>query len=229
MEGGTETATWGPRDVLHGLVGGLLLAIIVPSLLVAPFDPGLKSDGGLLAAQFLFDGLLLLVAVGMASSWTLRDLRLPLRRLGMRRFALGALGVAAGVLLAYYVAAGLFTQYVLKPDQQDIGGDLGVGNPNTLIAVTAVLEIVLLAPVAEELFFRGFLFGGLRSKWDFWPAAIVCGLIFGAVHITTGPTAAIPLAALGFALCFIYEQTGSIWPCILAHAFNNGLALAIIH
>jgi CAAX protease family protein len=229
MEGGVQRVSWTPRQTFWWLLGGLLTAIIVPSLLVAPFDPKLKSDGALLVAQAFFDGILLAFAVGVASGWRYREWRQGIARLGMRRFAFGALALAAGVMVTYYLAAGVFTQYVLKPDQQDIGGDLGVGNPNTLIAVFAVLEIVLLAPIAEELFFRGFVYGGLRSKWDFWPAAIVCGLLFGAVHITTGPTAAIPLAALGFALCFIYEKTGSIWPCILAHMFNNGLALAIIH
>jgi membrane protease YdiL (CAAX protease family) len=147
----------------------------------------------------------------------------------MRRFALTAIGLLLATLLAYYIAAGLFATYVLKPNQEDIGGDLGIGNPNTLIAVTAVLEIVLLAPVSEELFFRGFLFAGLRSKWTFWPAAIVSGLIFGLVHAPTGVTAAIPLAALGFALCWLYEQTGSVWPCMIAHGINNGLAVALIH
>lgn len=49
------------------------------------------------------------------------------------------------------------------------------------------------------------------------------------MHAPTGITAVIPLAALGFALCFLYDRTGSVWPCMIAHAINNGLALALIH
>jgi membrane protease YdiL (CAAX protease family)/uncharacterized RDD family membrane protein YckC len=223
------TVPWTPGTTLWWFLGGMLLALIIPPLLVAPFDPDLKADGALLAAQAMFDGLLLFVALGVASEWKFRPLLEPLKALGLRRFKPTGLLVAVGVLFAYYIAAGLFATYVLKPDQQDIGGDLGVGNPSLLIAITAVLEIALLAPVAEELFFRGFFFAGLRSRWSFLPAALLTGAIFGLVHAPTGPTAAIPLAGLGFALCFIYEETGSLWPCIAAHVFNNGLALAVIH
>jgi membrane protease YdiL (CAAX protease family)/uncharacterized RDD family membrane protein YckC len=220
--------TWTPRDTLWGLVGGLLLAIIVPPLLVAPFDPDFDSDGALLAAQAIFDVLLLLVAVGVASGWRFRPLRRALGLLGLRRFQLVAIAIMIATLVAYYIAAGLFASLVLKPDQEDVGGELGVGNSSVLIAVTAVLMIVVLAPVAEELFFRGFIFAGLRSRWSLWPAAIVSGLIFGAVHATTGITTVVPLAALGLALCWLYDRTGSLWPCVMAHAINNGLALAVV-
>jgi uncharacterized protein len=224
---------WSMADTVWGLIGGLLLAVIVPPLLVLPFDPSLAdpnraSDGGLLAAQALFDGLLLLVAVGVASRWRFRSLRQAFGRLGFRPFALTAIGILVATLIAYYISAGLFATYVVQPKQEDIGGDLGVGNPDLLIAVVAVVMIVGLAPIAEESFFRGFLFAGLRSRWSLVPAALVSGLIFGLVHATTGITTVVPLAVLGFALCWLYDRTGSLWPCVMAHAINNGLALALI-
>jgi hypothetical protein len=131
-------------------------------------------------------------------------------------------------LVAYYIAAGLFASLVLKPDQEDIGGELGVGNPSIVIAVLAVVMIAGFAPIAEELFFRGFVFAGLRSRWSLWPAAITSGLIFGAVHAPTGITTVVPLATLGVALCWLYNRTGSLWPCVIAHMINNGLALALV-
>ena len=79
---------WTPRTTFWWLLGGLLLAIIVPPLVVAPFDPDLDSDGALLAAQAIFDGLLLCVAVGVASDWKFRPLARPLRLLGLRPFRL---------------------------------------------------------------------------------------------------------------------------------------------
>jgi CAAX protease family protein len=219
---------WTPKDTIWGLVGGLLLAIIIPPLLVAPFDPDLESDGALLAAQAIFDGLLFLVALGMASQWKFRPLGRTLGLLGMRRFELTAIGIMVATLVAYYIAAGLFASLVLKPEQEDVGGELGIGNPSLLIAITAVLAIVVVAPVTEELFFRGFLFAGLRSRRSLWPAALLSGLIFGLVHATTGITTVVPLAALGVALCWLYDRTGSLWPCVMAHMINNGLALAVV-
>jgi membrane protease YdiL (CAAX protease family) len=225
---GVRPVPWTPRTTFWWLLGGLLLAIIVPPLLVAPFDPSLNGDGALLAAQAIFDGLLLFVALGVASDWKFRPLAGPLRLLGMRPFRPSAIWLLLGTMVVYYIAAGLFASLVLKPNQEDIGGQLGVGNPSIVIAVTAVLMIVLLAPVAEELFFRGFLFAGLRTRWSFWPAAITSGLIFGLVHAPTGITTVVPLATLGFALCWLYNRTGSLWPCVIAHMINNGLALALV-
>jgi membrane protease YdiL (CAAX protease family) len=228
MEAGVAPVPWTPRTTFWWLLGGLLLAIIVPPLLVAPFDPDLEGDGALLAAQAMFDGLLLFVALGVASDWKFRPLGEALRLLGLRPFRLSAIWILLGTLVAYYIAAGLFASLVLKPDQEDIGGELGVGNPSIVIAVAAVLMIVLLAPVAEELFFRGFVFAGLRTRWSLWPAAITSGLIFGLVHAPTGITTVVPLATLGIALCWLYNRTGSLWPCVIAHMINNGLALALV-
>jgi CAAX protease family protein len=229
VEAGVAPVPWTPRTTVYWLLGGLLLAIIIPPLVVAPFDPDLKSDGALLAAQAIFDGLLLFVALGVASDWKFRPLSTPLRLLGLRPFRPRALLTMLGALGLYYVAAAIFTTLVLKPNQEDIGGELGVGNPSIVIAVLAVVMIVGLAPLAEECFFRGFLFAGLRTRWSLWPAALTSGLIFGLVHAPTGITTVVPLAALGVALCWIYDRTGSLWPCVIAHMINNGLALALVN
>ena len=90
------------------------------------------------------------------------------------------------------------------------------------------LLIVGLAALSEEMFFRGFVFSGLRSRMSVWPAAVISGLVFGLVHAPTGITTVIPLAVFGVALAWLYDRTGSLWPSVTAHAINNGLALAIL-
>jgi membrane protease YdiL (CAAX protease family) len=232
MEAEVRRVPWGFGESVWGLIGGLLLVIIVPPLLVLPFDPNLAdpdkaSDAAILATQALFDGFLLLVAIGMATGGRFR-LREALPLLGLRRFEPSAIGWTFAVLGAYYVGAIAFSAIVLQPEQEDIGKELGVCNPGVGIALAAVLSIVVLAPFAEEVFFRGFFFAGLRTRWSVWPSALLSGVIFGVVHAPTGPTAAIPLAGLGVGLAWLYDKTGSIWPCMLAHFLNNALAIGVV-
>jgi membrane protease YdiL (CAAX protease family) len=219
---------WSYGQTWWGVLIGFLAGFLLAPALVLPFDPDLDSDAGLLVAQGLLGGTLIGVSVGVATHWRFSPLRQALGQLGIRRFAPSALGWMLLALFAYYVFAGLFASLVLEPQQDDIGEELGVGGENILVAVLAVILIAGLAPVAEELFFRGFIFAGFRSRFSFWPAALIGGALFGVVHVATGPTAAIPLAVLGVALCWLYERTGSLWPCIFAHMINNGLALLIL-
>jgi membrane protease YdiL (CAAX protease family) len=232
MEAGAPRAPWGFGGSVWGLIGGLLLVVIVPPLLVLPFDPNLAdpdkaSDAAILATQVLFDLFLILVAVGMASGGRFR-LREALPLLGLRHFRPSAIGWTFAVLGAYYAGAIVFSAIVLQPEQEDIGKELGVCNPGIGIAISAVAAIVVLAPFAEEIFFRGFFFAGLRTRWSLWPSALVSGVVFGLVHAPTGPTAAIPLAGLGVGLAWLYDKTGSVWPCMLAHLLNNSLAIAVL-
>ena len=73
--------------------------------------------------------------------------------------------------------------------------------------------------------FRGYVFTALRGWRGMWPAAIVTGLAFGAIHVgSTKVVFLIPLAFFGFALCVLYDRTGSLYPCICVHAINNAIA-----
>jgi membrane protease YdiL (CAAX protease family) len=218
---------WSAGDAGIGLLIGGFAGFLLAPALVLPFDSDLSSDGALLAAQSLLGLTLMGVAIGVATKWSFKPLGDVLRRLGLRSFGPSAIGWMFLAMLTYYIVAGLFANYVLQPEQEDIGETLGVGDETLLVSVLAVVLIAGLAPIAEELFFRGFLFGGLRKRFSLWPAAIIAGIVFGAIHAPTGVTAVIPLAGLGVMFCWLYEKTGSLWPSVIAHAINNGLALAL--
>jgi membrane protease YdiL (CAAX protease family) len=87
-----------------------------------------------------------------------------------------------------------------------------------LVLPLAGLATVLVAPLAEETFFRGFMFGGLRRFGFFW-AALVSGLLFSAVHLNPGGL--IPLAMVGMLFAWSYARTGSLWTPIYAHLTFN--------
>ena len=87
----------------------------------------------------------------------------------------------------------------------------------------------MVAPICEEFLFRGYVFTALRSWHGTWPAAVITGLVFGAVHAGSAPALdLVPLAGLGFGLCLLYRYTGSLYPCIAAHSLNNSLAFAAL-
>jgi membrane protease YdiL (CAAX protease family) len=101
---------------------------------------------------------------------------------------------------------------------------LGANEGTSLLLLSAALTCVV-APICEEFLFRGFIFTALRNWKGTWPAAIITGLLFGAVHVGSAPVVdLVPLAALGFGLCLLYRITGSLYPCIAAHSLNNSIA-----
>jgi membrane protease YdiL (CAAX protease family) len=88
--------------------------------------------------------------------------------------------------------------------------------------VLRLLGSVLLAPVFEELIFRGLLYGSLRASLS-WPlAAIGSALVFGLAH-GYGPTGFLSVLLSGLLWAWVYERTGSLLPCIVAHVVNNAL------
>jgi membrane protease YdiL (CAAX protease family) len=85
------------------------------------------------------------------------------------------------------------------------------------------------APIGEEVLFRGYMFTALRNWRGTLPAAVITGLLFGAVHVLSAPVLDLfPLAALGFGLCLLYRHTGSLYPAIVAHVLNNAIAFTAL-
>jgi len=86
----------------------------------------------------------------------------------------------------------------------------------------------VLAPVAEELFFRGLLYTALRQRLGIAAAATISSLAFAAGHIDAPGVVAASLI-MGVALALAYEYTRSLWVAIAIHAFNNSLAVVLFY
>lgn len=75
------------------------------------------------------------------------------------------------------------------------------------------------APIAEEVVFRGYIYGAAKRFSNIWYAAVFSGLLFATVHMNMAGM--LPLFVLGVVLAMVYEVTGSLWTPIAAHfAFN---------
>jgi membrane protease YdiL (CAAX protease family) len=220
-----QARAWGPGRVAGG-IAALLVTTVFEVAVVSAFDPELDSLAARLVTQALLAvtlvGIAFVVAGGKAGGTA------SSQALGLRRPFRSPVGMAAAAYLGYIVIALLYSSFV-HPHQEDVTRDLGFGH-GALGTIAAGVLIVVAAPFSEEVFFRGFIFGGLRRRLSFPVAAVLSGVIFGIFHFT-GPDSVgvVPqLAFLGFALAWLYEETGSIYPTIAVHAVNNALAFAIL-
>lgn len=103
------------------------------------------------------------------------------------------------------------------------------GTPIGVLWLLTAFTVVVIAPLTEELFMRGMLFGWLRRKYGVRAGLLVSALIFGAAHFNLLLLPGLVCSGLIFGL--LYERTGSLAPSMIAHATHNlisiGLALLI--
>ena len=87
---------------------------------------------------------------------------------------------------------------------------------------------VLIAPVTEELLFRGWIYTGLRFHWGLWPALLTTSALFACAHYENTHLYALAVFPIGLALGVIRERTGSVKASILFHALNNFVAFGLM-
>jgi uncharacterized protein len=222
-----------PAAVAAGLLAGVILASIVEAIGgAAGSSVAHPTTAVSLVADLVFDLAFVAAALYFAA---LRGRPRP-ADFGYRRVS-PVRGIAAVVIaaIAYYVLTAVYASVVHLHGNDKLPSELGVGNSTVALAAAGVFVCVV-APICEEFFFRGFLFGVLRRmqivvagrQLGPWVAAVITGILFGLAH--TGSASSqylIPLGFLGFVLCLVRWKTGSLYPCMALHSINNSLALGI--
>lgn len=101
-----------------------------------------------------------------------------------------------------------------------------LGDLSPLAGIAVAIVVVLLAPVAEEVFFRAFFYRALRTRLRMWSASLITGCVFASVHLQyyAEPVLLLVIAAFGIGQCLLYERTGSLFAVIATHAAFNTLA-----
>jgi uncharacterized protein len=135
-----------------------------------------------------------------------------------------ALGWTAATYATFWVAAIVIGLLFGQPEEQDIVVDLKAEDSVLVLSGFAVMTCVL-APLAEEFFFRGFLLRVLLERTNAVIAVLVTGIAFGLVHLPSGDwIGTIVLSLFGMALCVLFILTSSLLPCIMLHAFHNSIS-----
>jgi CAAX protease family protein len=219
-----------PAAILVGLVVGVLGSVVVAGLGAAAGSTH-TTPAVTLISDFVFDLAFVVTALYFASTTGRRPRPADF---GYRRISVW-LGIgaffAAGA--GYLLVTAVYQSIVKLHGTDKLPSDLGI-NTSTVALVGAAIFVCVVAPICEEFFFRGFIFGALR-RWHLkvhgrqigtWVAAVETGILFGLAH--TGSAAVqylIPLGFLGFVLCIVRWKTRSLYPCMALHSVNNSIAL----
>ncbi|MCB0210883.1 MAG: CPBP family intramembrane metalloprotease [Anaerolineae bacterium] len=208
---------WTAKDVVWALIISIVWIIGVGIIsgiaqyIEFPIDPSIIV---------LVGTLLLLVPVWY---FTIYKYGASWADLGLRGFRPQAVGIGCGLMVISFIFNFVYAWFLgmfglqIQPDIAPMFDDTGF--PIILLFGGAIV-----APVIEEIFFRGFVFAGLRKRWDWKKAALASAALFAMAHVI--PTSILPIFILGVIFAFLYHVSGSVWPAILMHMLTNTLALS---
>jgi uncharacterized protein len=234
---GTDAVRWpiwtAPAAIAMGFGVGVFVSAIVGAIAsVNGSSLAHPTPAVALISDILFD----LAFVGSAIFFSRVRGRPTPADFGFRRVRFRTAAVAVVVTaIGYYVVTAVYASLLHLRGSDKLPKELGLSN-STAALVGATVFVCVIAPIVEEFFFRGFIFGALRQmrvvvagrNIGTWVAAVITGILFGLAH--TGSASSqylIPLGFLGFVLCLLRWRTGSLYPCIALHSINNSLALGI--
>lgn len=222
-------APWGLAAILAGLAVPLVLWGSSLAFTLAGEVPEDLSDADAIASIILsiliLDGAFVAAPVAFAiwryrAGWT---------SLGFRPLdgELIWLPFVAAVI-AYFgtIVYGAILALLGATPEQDVDQ---LFDSRVVLPLTALATIIV-APLAEELFFRGFVFGGLVRYVGANGAMAASGLLFALFHVSDAQSALLvpPFAAIGVLFAWLYYRTGSLWASVLCHFLFNLITFSIL-
>ncbi|HXG36386.1 MAG TPA: type II CAAX endopeptidase family protein [Dehalococcoidia bacterium] len=231
-----ERAPWGIQDIFKA-IGILIIAavvLIVPAAIIAAAIAGssdaVDDDPDALAVLLGANALIEVCLLFVAYRFSVRKYRISWRALGFRWPFRGGFWLPIFVLIASYITLAVYAGILYAVGADDLLPestlpDTAFDSPAVTI-ITAILAVAL-APVMEETFFRGFVFGSLKDRWGIILAALASGVLFALVHFDPGSM--IPFTIIGMIFAFSYVYSGSLFVPIAAHfIFNTVSTIATI-
>lgn len=202
-----------------GALGIVLLTNLLDEVMAVARKPG-DSPMAYLAIMATLFGLALLAAAisvlrfGKTAGWLL-----GFRRASVEWWLGAMVGMVVLSFLLAAIAAPLLERLTGLPAKMSTTDIVAQLLTSTWLALAATLVISVLAPVVEEVIFRGVIYGWLIGRFSRWTAIIGSAIPFGIAH--GEPVHMLTAGILGLWLGFVRWRCGSIWPCIFAHIVNN--------
>lgn len=169
--------------------------------------------------------LALTIVVGVP--WWVKKYKTTKDEVGLQRLPLWRELLAAPVgFIAYVITSGIVISTLANfvpafdvQQAQDVGFDQLTYRYEYILAF---ITLVVIAPVAEEILFRGYLYGKLKKRTVRWVAILLTSALFGLAHGQWN--VAVDTFILSIVLCLLRDMTGSLWPAIILHMIKNGIA-----
>jgi len=227
-------AGWRRWDSLIGLgmlVGSLLVTWILVAAVLLGFDlTGAAEDVTLVTLgigyELAFAGSVLFLAHRRGISISALGFRRPDRwgPLGIAVVGAYATLIAWGALVTALQEAGVDTSWI------EGGNEIPVDEGEDTVPLVALLAlfavaVMVVAPLAEEVFFRGLLFKALDGVWVGWAAIVVSGLAFGAFHVNL--SVLVPFSVIGMLFAWAFKASGSLWVTVVAHFIVNTVSFIV--
>ena len=225
---------WRGRDPLVAigvLIASLVLILGIGAAVVIGLDLSTTSEDFVFAAL----GIAFELAFAGWVLWLARRRGISFVALGFRRpDRWGPLGIAVVGAYAAMFAWGLFITLLdgLGVDTGWIEGsnEIPVGKgmdrfPLIGLLLLFGLAVVVIAPLAEEVFFRGLLFRAFDGMWAGWLAILVSGFAFGLFHLNL--SVLIPFSVIGMLFAWSFKASGSLWITVLAHFIFNSVSFIV--
>jgi membrane protease YdiL (CAAX protease family) len=236
----SDTAPWTIQQTFLGVLLTLLpwiaLTLVLTSLsgnatITKPLSPRVDLTGAIVTLIFsvIIEGAFLIAPFYFANA-VFRSIRphrrLVLDALAFRRYPIGrTLSWVVVLMVAIFGINALYSYLItalhlnLQTNDQLL---LQQSKFAPLTTYATLLAAVIVAPFCEEVFFRGFVFPGLRRGMPVGWAIVLSSLLFAVSHADPGSFAV--LLIIGLALAIVRWRTRSIWPAILLHTLNNCIA-----
>ncbi|HEY5695404.1 MAG TPA: type II CAAX endopeptidase family protein [Candidatus Saccharimonadales bacterium] len=206
-----------------GVVWVLVYALSMTGIAFATINT-ILFNAAVAAAIYIFA---LAIAIGVP--WLFKKYTTS-KELGLQRLPTWAdIGLAPVGFIIYFIASGLLVYVASQIIGFDVSQiqDTGFTRLSRTYEYTlAFLTLIVVAPVAEELLFRGFLYGKLRKYLPIWVSMLVTSLLFGVFHGQWN--VGVDVFALSLVLCGLREVTGSVWAGLLLHIIKNSIAFFIV-
>ncbi len=230
---------WGPAAALvvtalafvgAQVIAGVLLTLISGTTSLS--DAWLTSTAGQFYFVLISDILIFLAILAFVHSRGAKLGSLGLARNPAWRdlgYALLGYAVYFGIFLVVVTLTAAFTQINID-QKQELGFDYLAGSTDKLMAV---VSLVLLPPIVEEIVFRGFLFTGMRKKLHFTGAALITSAVFASLHLFGSSSGLLWIAGLdtlvmSLVLCYLREKTGALWAPMAVHCLKNAIAFTLL-